>query len=148
YIARAEAEGNPREKTRLYREADDILNRLGGYPNQYTGLARREQLRIAAHINSDGPKARTLNQLFSLANAKLDTLKPETPADQRLTILSEAKQLFKDAIEAAQPSESVDSVNDARVALAYTCLMANDVYEGALIAEFVAREYPTSTSAP
>lgn len=148
YVALAEAAADEREKVRHYQNADEILNRLGGYPNQYTGLARREQLRIAAHLNSAGPRARNFNQLFSLANAKLDSLKPETPEDQKRAILAEAKQLFKDAIASAQPTDSVDSVNDARVALVYTCLMANDLYEGALLAEFVAREYPKSGSAP
>lgn len=148
YIAQADATGDQREKVRFYQEADRLLNRLGSYPNQYTGLARREQLRIANHLKGSGPSGRTFNQLFSLANAKLDTIKPDTPEAERQKIVIEAKQLFRDALNAVQPEESIDSVNDARVALAYTCLLANDVYEGALIAEYVARLYPTTTSAP
>lgn len=147
YIGLATAATNDKEKGQRYAEANEVLERLAAYSNQYTGIARREQLKISPYLlkNIDG---RNFSQLFSLANAKLDLLKPELPDDEKKKLLAETKRLFRDAIAAAKPSDSIDAVNDARLALAYTHLQAEEIYDAAILCEYIARQFPKSTAAP
>lgn len=147
YIGLAQGSANDKERDQRYFEANDVLERLAAYSNQYTGIARREQLKISPYLlkSLDG---RNFSQLFSLANAKLDLLKPDLPPEQKAEILRDTKKLFRDAIAAAKPSDSIDAVNDARLALAYTHLQAEEIYEAAVLCEYVARTFPKSTAAP
>lgn len=147
YVARAESATDGREQNRHYVEANSLFERLGSYSNAYTGLARREQLKISPFL-AKSLGGRSFSQLFSLGNAKLDLLKPDLPTTEQNKILEEAKQLFRDAIGAARETDSVDSVNDARLALAYIHLRLEEIYEAAILCEYVARVFPKSTSAP
>lgn len=146
-IAEAEVKKDEREKHALIADADSVLERLATTMNQFTGVARREQLRIAPYLTGNR-EGRTFNQLFSLANAKLDLLKPDLPPEKRKELLEETKRLFRQAIAAARDSDSADSVHDARLALAFVHLQAEEVYEAAVLCEHLARRYPKATAAP
>ena len=148
YAKLAEKAATDQDRDRLRRDADEILDAIAGFPNEYQGLARRLQLDLAARTGSKGPGARGFNQLFSLANAKLDQLSPETPEEQRRELLRETKRLFRAAISAAGASTTRESINEALLALAYTHLQADEVYEAAILSEHLARAYPKSRAAP
>ena len=147
YIALGNSSGDERSKGSRYFEANRLLDRVASTQNEYTALARREQLKIAAFLKK-GPAARSFNQLFSLANAKLDQLKPGMSAAQQAAALAEAKSLFEQAIQAVGPDDPVDIVNDARLSLAYTCLQAGETYEAAVLAEFITRKFYKAAVAP
>ncbi|MFO0946311.1 MAG: hypothetical protein U1D30_10245 [Planctomycetota bacterium] len=147
FVNQATAAADEKEKSRDYVEANTLLERLGSYSNAYTGLARREQLKISPFL-SKAIGGRSFSQLFSLANAKLDLLKPELPAEEQTKLLQESKTLLQDALRAVRESEDADAVNDARLALAFVHLRLEEIYEAATLCEYVARMHPKSTAAP
>lgn len=127
--------------------ANRLLDRLGGMVSEFTGLARREQMRLAGHLEQ-GPAGRSFNQLVSLATAKLDSVKPDMPETERRAILTEAEKMFRKALSSVKPTDEMAQVNHAYLLLCYTYLQAQKVFEAAVLAEFLLRYFPKSEVAP
>ncbi|MGL4461783.1 MAG: hypothetical protein ACRC1K_06480, partial [Planctomycetia bacterium] len=147
YVQLGDAATNPSIKTRSYQDAGGLLDKLVATSNAYTGLAGRLKLKVDEVLNKD-PNARTFQQLFGSASAKLDQIKPETAAAERAPILAEAIALLQKALRAAKPRDDQDAVNDCRLTLVFAYVTAQQTYEGAVLGESVAYNHPTSTAAP
>lgn len=144
YIAKGLAATDDKSKLRYFVDANQLLERLAGSADEFQGLARREQMQIAGFL-TQGDRYRNFNQLLSLANGKLDELKPGLAAEKRATMLREAQELLHQAIKTARPE---DPVNDARLALVFAMIHSGETYEAAVLAEHIARAYPKSAAAP
>ncbi len=145
YAALAQASDGP-EQTRFLEAANRFFGLLSSTPNAFTGLARREQLKLAEKTNTD-IVAKSFQQMMSLAKSKVDAIGPSTPPAQKRAILDEAKDLFRKAIDALPASGSEQAMNEARLELAYTHAIADDLYEAAVLSESVARDFPAGPQA-
>lgn len=135
-------------RLRAFRDADRLLERLARYPNPYTGLARREQIslsKIAKNVKLEGG---TFQELVTLANAKLDDLRPELDSAGRQAVLDEAIELFQRALRAVSARDDPEEVGSAQLSLAYAYLQKDDMFATAVIGEALARGNPKLSQAP
>lgn len=151
YFERALDTSDERERRKLLLEADQICEVLSRTSNEYTGLAQTLQLKVKEAMGRDPEKgAQSFHELFTLANATLDTLKPEMTPAQRKEILGRVKSLFQRALTAVKPedlAERMDQMNDARISLAYAYIQDDDIYEAAVLCDFITRAYPMASVA-
>lgn len=133
---------------RAFRDADRLLERLARFPNPYTGMARREQIALSDLAKGIKLEGDSFQELVTLANAKLDELKPEAEADAQLTILDAAIDFFRRAIRAVGPKDDPEEVGSAKLSLAYAYLQKDDMFATAVIGESLARQNPKLSVAP
>ena len=134
-------------RAKQIREADQWLQQLASYNNEFTGLARRQQQRLL-DLGGRDAGARTFFQYKSLGESKLDLVTPALSAAERVRLLGEARDDFLTALSLVKSGDAPEQVNEARLTLAYTLVEMGDVYQGVVLCEFVAREFPEDRVAP
>lgn len=139
----AEEARDSRDQTRNTVEANRLFDFIASYSNPYSGLARREQLRLAT-TSSKSPGGKNFTSLSSLAAAKLDQIKPDAPESERRTLAGEAIDLYRKALAAATIDDPADAVQQARLSLIYAYLQAGRDLEAAVLAEYLVRRLPQS----
>jgi len=127
-----------KETRAFYRQANEILSDLVRYPNSYTGQATREQLALSRVMNRD-VKATSFYELSAQANARLDELRPDMPADDRKKLLDEVIAKLEQSIKAAEGKAEPDDVGTVRMTLAFAFLQNGDVAKAAALADSLAR---------
>lgn len=145
-VALANAADDNRERDRRLVEANRLYERVASFPNLYTGLARREQLALAS-ATGKGPTVRGFQQAASLASAKLDAIPADAKGADLLARLEEVIGLYRTALAPVSPADADAAVLEARLSLAYALLRAEHNEAAAVLAEFVAREFPKSAAA-
>ncbi|QDU64164.1 Tetratricopeptide repeat protein [Planctomycetes bacterium Pan216] len=148
YVELGQTAKETRDKNKYYLEADKLLDRLVRMPNQYQGLASRAKLRLQSLTGKTGGNENDFDALFAQANTKLDQVKDEASPEQRKAILSEVKTLLNRALAASNERTPIELINDCRLTLAYAHLRDEEVYEGAILAQALAENYPTWRGAP
>lgn len=144
FITLADNATDDREKSKYYSQANDILKKLVSTPNEYRGLASREQMRLQGKANIDANE-NSFSQLFAAANTKLDRVKPGITPQEQLEYLTGARDELKRALEVASSREDPDQVRQAELTLAYTFYMLKEYDKAAVLATYIATEYPKSS---
>ena len=146
-LIRGDRNSDEKAKRNEYLEADRTFQRISSFSNAYTGLARRQQLKLAEYLNKD-VNVRGFQQLVSVATAKLDKVTPNSPPAEKKQLLGEAKKLLQDAIDFAKANESPENMNEARLTLAFAHFTDDELMETAILSESIAKYSPKSAMAP
>ena len=137
-IALGKESKEEKESRAYYRQASELLGDLVRYPNSYTGQATREQLALSKVMNRD-IKATTFHELSAQANARLDELRADMPAEERTKLLDEVIAKLDQSIKAADNKAEPDEIGTARMTLAYAFLQKGDLAKAAEMADSLAR---------
>jgi outer membrane protein assembly factor BamD (BamD/ComL family) len=147
HIALGKAASDERDRRREFREADRLLELLARYPNSFSGAARREQIALA-RLTDRSVEGNSFSELSTIANAKLDELKPDMTPEARAALLADVIAKFQAALRAAKPRDDPEEVGGARLSLAYAYLQNDDLFATAVVGESIARYSPKLSQAP
>lgn len=145
-IAKALADAPGTSRDSELATASRILDYLASTSNEYSGLARREQFKLADMLGT-GPAARSFNQQLSLANTKLDLVTPTLSPAEKQVVIREAIDILYQAIRTGEKSETPDAIAEAWTSVAYSYILMDDFYSGAVAARSVLRDFGKTRAA-
>ncbi|MEE8452911.1 MAG: hypothetical protein V3R99_13380 [Thermoguttaceae bacterium] len=134
------------KKTDTINQARKFFKAVASLPGEYQKQAKAK-LRQAEFGGTDGELPEPID--FAEANDRaldeLDRMQDTSlGADEIAAARDEAIKYFRLAITMRTPETSAEDMNLIRYRLAYLYWMAGDVYEAAVIGEFLARRYPNA----
>jgi outer membrane protein assembly factor BamD (BamD/ComL family) len=145
----ADEQKDEKERERLYREADDLLNLLSRSRGPYSAQASREQLALARRRNRM-LKGNSFQALSAQGLAQLDEIPTDASDAEKARLRGDAIAKLEEAIGKIDTRDPVEDVSEAKIRLVYAYFESGDLEKAIARAEEMARgepEVPRATDA-
>ncbi len=114
----ADEQKDEKERERLYREADDLLNLVSRSRGLYSAQASREQLTLARRRNRM-LKGNSFQALSAQGLAQLDEIPADASDADKSRLRGEAIAKLEEAIGKVDARDPAEDISETKIRLAY-----------------------------